>query len=183
MKSNYIQTKLFDFPPQQHPFFTSHEAKETDVASFVKVILGDWGVALAEEWRGGRGTIQHTTNTTNTQRAPIAAPVMCRTHSFLSRTPQRRIWRSRARSLSLPRLGLYSLCTLPTWGWVEETGDSHIIWNNLKCLYAKTPSLSHLCAPPTTQTLLLASELTYVSLFLLNNKSEKRSRLYKIWMI
>ncbi|TDG97690.1 hypothetical protein EPR50_G00210570 [Perca flavescens] len=25
----------------QHPFFTSHEAKETDVASFVKVILGD----------------------------------------------------------------------------------------------------------------------------------------------
>uniref|UniRef100_A0A3P9I652 mitogen-activated protein kinase kinase n=1 Tax=Oryzias latipes TaxID=8090 RepID=A0A3P9I652_ORYLA len=25
----------------QHPFFTSHDAKETDVASFVKVILGD----------------------------------------------------------------------------------------------------------------------------------------------
>lgn len=25
----------------QHLFFTSHEAKETDVASFVKVILGD----------------------------------------------------------------------------------------------------------------------------------------------
>lgn len=25
----------------QHPFFTSHESKETDVASFVKVILGD----------------------------------------------------------------------------------------------------------------------------------------------
>ena len=30
-----------DLSPQQHPFFTAHEAKETDVASFVKVILGD----------------------------------------------------------------------------------------------------------------------------------------------
>lgn len=28
-------------PPQQHPFFMSHEAKDTDVASFVKVVLGD----------------------------------------------------------------------------------------------------------------------------------------------
>lgn len=29
------------FVPQQHPFFTSHEAKDTDVASFVTVILED----------------------------------------------------------------------------------------------------------------------------------------------
>lgn len=28
-------------PPQQHPFFTLHDAKDTDVASFVKVILDD----------------------------------------------------------------------------------------------------------------------------------------------
>lgn len=35
-------TFLIDLSPlQQHPFFTSHDAKETDVASFVKVILGD----------------------------------------------------------------------------------------------------------------------------------------------
>lgn len=27
---------------QQHPFFTLHDSKETDVASFVKVILDDW---------------------------------------------------------------------------------------------------------------------------------------------
>lgn len=29
-------------PLQQHPFFTLHDAKETDVASFVKVVLDDW---------------------------------------------------------------------------------------------------------------------------------------------
>lgn len=28
-------------PPQQHPFFTLHDAKDTDVASFVKVILDE----------------------------------------------------------------------------------------------------------------------------------------------
>lgn len=27
---------------QKHPFFTLHDSKETDVASFVKVILDDW---------------------------------------------------------------------------------------------------------------------------------------------
>lgn len=27
---------------QQHPFFTLHDSKETDVASFVKIILADW---------------------------------------------------------------------------------------------------------------------------------------------
>lgn len=28
-------------PPQKHPFFTTHDGKDTDVAAFVKVILGD----------------------------------------------------------------------------------------------------------------------------------------------
>lgn len=36
-----INTMCFSFLSQQHPFFTLHESKATDVASFVKLILGD----------------------------------------------------------------------------------------------------------------------------------------------
>ena len=32
---------VFSLPSQLHPFFTGHELKETDVATFVTAILGD----------------------------------------------------------------------------------------------------------------------------------------------
>uniref|UniRef100_A0A8C4GQP8 mitogen-activated protein kinase kinase n=1 Tax=Dicentrarchus labrax TaxID=13489 RepID=A0A8C4GQP8_DICLA len=43
LPADQFSPDFVDFTSQwyQHPFFTSHEAKETDVASFVKVILGD----------------------------------------------------------------------------------------------------------------------------------------------
>ena len=68
----------FYFPPQQHHFFTSHEAKETDVASFVKVILGDWVATLSK--KGDRLNLlkrkrkkkqqQTNTQTKSTNRSP-----------------------------------------------------------------------------------------------------------------
>lgn len=36
-----INTMYFSSLSQQHPFFTLHESKATDVASFVKLIIGD----------------------------------------------------------------------------------------------------------------------------------------------
>lgn len=63
------------FPPQQHLFFTSHEAKETDVASFVKVILGDW-----VHWREGEESVKKEETKKkiqekNTNRSPPHHPI------------------------------------------------------------------------------------------------------------
>ena len=60
----------FFFHPQQHPFFTSHEAKETDVASFVKVILGDWVAALTPEGGEGKKLHKKTNKQKSTNRSP-----------------------------------------------------------------------------------------------------------------
>ncbi len=58
------------FHTQQHPFCTLHDSKDTDVASFVKSILGDWDRPTLQIWRvaaGGDGTIWESTNSkTNT---------------------------------------------------------------------------------------------------------------------
>lgn len=137
------------FPPQQHLFFTSHEAKETDVASFVKVILGDW-----VHWREGEESVKkEETKKKSKKKTPIAAPP---TIPFTRRIPshpslqwqtngaQRSRWRSRTRSLSPPPTGPQPppLCASPgTVGGVWETGASHRIWSNLWCVYAKPPRL------------------------------------------
>lgn len=114
---------------------------------------------------GGRDAlIKRKKNTTkkqtkSTNRSP-PAPVTCRTPpaspssrpSLQKQTDgaQRRSWRSRKRSLSPAPPGLHVLCTFPDMGGVGETGASHIIWNNLTCLYAKTPSLVRFVPPLCT---------------------------------
>ena len=46
---------------QEHPFFTLHDSKDTDVASFVKVILDDWWApAGAPAHQGRRGPLSKT---------------------------------------------------------------------------------------------------------------------------
>ncbi len=67
------------FHTQQHPFFTLHDSKDTDVACFVKSILGDWDRPTRQIWRvaaGGDGTIW--------EKAPIARLTPVR-HAHLSR--------------------------------------------------------------------------------------------------
>lgn len=142
-------------PPQQHPFFTSHEAKETDVASFVKVILGDW-VLHAPGTEGGKPK-NPSYKKAGLPLTPLhASRVRTRKTSGWSRTRRR-----------LP-------CEVA--GGAGET--SSIMWNNSKCLYAKPPPVIRL-ASPTTPNIIneLATPSTIVVKLLFSHW--KKGRSYK----
>lgn len=69
----------------QHPFFTLHDSKDTDVASFVKTILGDWDRSCGPNWHttattaGGRnGTVPENTKQQKTKTS-IARLNTCQT--------------------------------------------------------------------------------------------------------
>lgn len=133
------------FPPQQHLFFTSHEAKETDVASFVKVILGDW-----VHWREGEESVkkEETKKKKSKKKTPIASHLPAGfplTPPSSGRQTEPRGAADEAERGVCPRPppGLSPpLCASPgTVGGVWETGASHRIWSNLWCVYAKPPRL------------------------------------------
>lgn len=123
------------FPPQQHLFFTSHEAKETDVASFVKVILGDW-----VHWREGEESVKKEETKKkiqekNTNRSPPPTIPFTRripSHPSLqwqTNGAQRSRWRSRTRSLSPPPTWPQPPPLCITWHGGRSLGDGSLTQN------------------------------------------------------
>lgn len=156
------------FPPQQHLFFTSHEAKETDVASFVKVILGDW-----VHWREGEESVKKEETKKkiqekNTNRSPPHHPIY--PQDSLSplppvadkRSPEEPLTKQNEESVPAPHLASAPpLCASPgTVGGVWETGASHRIWSNLWCVYAKPPRLIRFAPPLRSSSSAVVSALT-----------------------
>lgn len=156
------------FPPQQHLFFTSHEAKETDVASFVKVILGDW-----VHWREGEESVKKEETKKkiqekNTNRSPPHHPIYLQ--DSLSplppvadkRSPEEPLTKQNEESVPAPHLASAPpLCASPgTVGGVWETGASHRIWSNLWCVYAKPPRLIRFAPPLRSSSSAVVSALT-----------------------
>lgn len=157
------------FPPQQHFFFTSHEAKETDVASFVKVILGDW-----VHWREGEESVKKEetkkkkSKKKNTNRNP---PPPSHLPAGLPLTPPSSGRQTEPRGAAdeaergvCPRPPTWPrppLCASPgTVGGVWETGASHRIWSNLWCVYAKPPRLIRFAPPLRSSSSAVVSALT-----------------------
>lgn len=182
------------FPPQQHLFFTSHEAKETDVASFVKVILGDW-----VHWREGEESVKkeetkkknprkkHQSQPPPPSHLPAGLPL---TPPSSGRQTEPRGAADEAERGVCPRpppgLGPPSVHHLARWeefGRREPHTESGVIYDVCMQSLPVWFDLPRRCAPP--QALLLARWLCglhkgrVIVSFLLKSRSEKMCRLYK----
>lgn len=182
------------FPPQQHLFFTSHEAKETDVASFVKVILGDW-----VHWREGEESVKKEETKKkiqekNTNRSPPHHPIY--PQDSLSPlppvadkwSPEEPLTKQNEESVPAPHLAsappsVHHLARWEEFGRREPHTESGVIYDVCMQSLPVWFDLPRRCAPP--RALLLARWLCglhkgrVIVSFLLKSRSEKMCRLYK----
>lgn len=185
------------FPPQQHFFFTSHEAKETDVASFVKVILGDW-----VHWREGEESVKKEETNKKTKNTRKKTPIATPPHHPIypqdslsplppvadKRSPEEPLTKQNEESVPAPPPGLgppsvHHLARWEEFGRREPHTESGVIYDVCMQSLPVWFDLPRRCAPP--RALLLARWLCglhegrVIVSFLLKSRSEKMCRLYK----